>query len=155
MIEERSLCFIKPSLVSHRDDILKIIRKVTGLKVVAEKRITLTKEIISELYARLRTSPDLDHQLLFRENLRQLESQEVIVFLFEGREAISRLVKICGESTSPQICDKFSIRWHYCNNSQPIRCGKYRYWPNGIHRSKRIEEVTRDIQIFFPEFSNS
>lgn len=147
---ERSIYFLKPEF-ADKGGVVKVRIKNAGLEIVEERKIVLTRQMLTTLYRRL--TLDEEHRPLWEEILRQLLGKEVTVGLVQGPCAVKKLYDLCGDSTKPNKCSPFSLRFQFAGRATPIQCGRYQYWANGIHRSKTHDEVKRDIKLFFAEMA--
>ncbi|MES2087882.1 MAG: nucleoside-diphosphate kinase [Patescibacteria group bacterium] len=147
---QRSTFFIKPEAERFSKQILGLI-EASGLRIVRRDRFRLTEKVLRTLYHRL--TLDEEHRLIWEQTQQQLIGQEVVMGIVEGEGAIDRLFFLCGESTVPSKCNSKSIRFYFADaiKLQPVSCGKYFYWANGIHRAKTPDEVKRDLGLFFPD----
>jgi len=132
-MEEYSLGIIKPDGMENAQEILSIIER-NGLKIVAIKRMRLTKEMAEIIYKESR------ERSYFESLINFMTSNECLVFLVKGKNAISKLNKIVG-ATDPKKAKVGTIRKRFGKDIQR----------NAIHSSKDKEHFEKERQILFPE----
>ena len=130
---ERTLSIIKPDAT---------LRNITGkvnamiedasLKIVAQKRIRLTKEQAEEFY-------DVHKDKVFFPNLVEfMTSGPVVVQVLEADNAVELYRKIMG-ATNPAVAEEGTIRKTYALSIDK----------NTVHGSDSLENAKREIEFFF------
>ncbi len=135
MAIERTLSIIKPD-ATRRNITGKIIAKLeeAGLRVVAQKRIHLTKEQAGRFYAVHRERPFYDELCTF------MASAPVVVQVLEGENAIARNREVMG-ATDPAEAAEGTIRKEFA-----LSKGE-----NSVHGSDSPESAAQEIAFFFSE----
>jgi len=130
---ERTLSIVKPDGV-EKNVIGEIISRFekNGLKVVALKRIKLTKSDAEGFYAVHKERP-------FFGSLTDFMSRgPVVVLVLEGENAISKNREIMG-ATNPEEADEGTIRKDFATNIEE----------NTVHGSDSPESADTEIKYFF------
>lgn len=132
-MSERTLVILKPGAL-ERGLVGKILETIEqkGFCVVGLKILKLTRVQASELYKMHTKKP------FFKELIQHITSGPVIVMIIEGFTAIEAMRKISG-ATNPLDAEIGSIRSKY-----GLTITK-----NVIHNAESLENVTREIDIFF------
>ncbi len=137
-----SAFLLKPEAVSHFQAIQKILEE-NGLKIVCFRKLRLSKKLEQGLY------PNLSREVQ-RINERYLIGRIGIAGLVRGRNAIEKLVKICGEATDPMQCKEGTIRHLFGRKTKILLHSKGRlYKLNAIHRARTEKEVKQFKKLFF------
>ncbi|GAB4517589.1 MAG: nucleoside-diphosphate kinase [Amphiplicatus sp.] len=133
MALERTLSIIKPD-ATRRNITGKIIAKLEegGLRVVAQKRIRLTREQAEGFYAVHRERP------FFGELVAFMSSGPVVVQVLEGENAIARNREIMG-ATNPKEAAPGTIRAEFAES----------IGENSVHGSDGPETAKEEIAYFF------
>jgi len=135
MAKERTLSIIKPD--ATRRNITGAINSVfekNGLRIVAQKRIRLTKEQAEAFYIVHKDRP-------FYESLvRFMTSGPVVVQVLEGEDAIAQNRKVMG-ATNPAAAEEGTIRKEFAESVEA----------NSVHGSDSPENAVREINFFFSE----
>jgi nucleoside-diphosphate kinase len=133
MALERTLSIIKPD-AARRNITGKIIAKLEegGLRVVAQKRIRLTREQAEGFYAVHRERP------FFGELVAFMSSGPVVVQVLEGENAIARNREIMG-ATNPKEAAPGTIRAEFAES----------IGENSVHGSDGPETAKEEIAYFF------
>jgi len=135
MNSQRTFIMLKPSAVSRGlvgEIISRFERK--GLRILQLKVVKMKRELVEELYRIHFGKP-------FYENLvTSLTGKTVIVFVAEGREAISVARKLIG-STDPVKAEPGTIRGDFGLDLTD----------NIIHASDSLESYEREYKIFFTD----
>ena len=168
---ERTLVLIKPEGVKRgiSGAILKKFEQA-GLKIVAIKMLTTTKEQLERHYTddpawleevgnksiksyeergvKLKeTAPEIGKRV--RKGLMDaLASGPVIAFVLEGNEAVAATRKLVG-ATSPAKADPSSIRGKYSTDSYALADQKGRPVRTIVHASDSPETASKEIAIWF------
>ena len=135
MATERTLSIIKPD-ATRRNLTGAIVAKLeeAGLRVVAQKRIRLTKEQAEAFYAVHRERP------FFGELTEFMASAPVVVQVLEGEEAIMRNREVMG-ATNPADATEGTIRATYAES----------VGENAVHGSDAPETAAQEIAFFFSD----
>ncbi len=135
MALQRTLSIIKPD--ATRRNLTGTINskfETAGLKIVAQKKIHLTKKQAEGFYAVHKGRPFFDELCVF------MSSHPIIVQVFEGEDAISKNRKIMG-ATNPEEADSGTIRKEFA-----LSLGE-----NSVHGSDAEETAKEEISYFFSE----
>lgn len=132
---ERTLSIIKPD-ATRRNITGSIIAALEsgGLRVVAQKRLRLTRKQAEEFYEMHRERPFFAHLVEF------MTSGPVVVQVLEGADAISRNRDIMG-ATDPSQAAAGSIR---ALHGESIEA-------NSVHGSDSAESAAREVAFFFQD----
>ena len=135
MAIERTFSIIKPD-ATKRNLTGKIIAKLeeAGLRVVASKRIRMTKEQAEGFYAEHQGKP------FFGELVGFMISEPVVVQVLEGENAILKNREVMGK-TNPAEADEGTIRKEFALSMSE----------NSVHGSDAPESAAREIQFFFSD----
>jgi len=135
MTIEKTLSILKPDAVK-RNITGKINSYIenSGLKIVAQKMMLLTKEQAELFYAIHKDRP------FFGELVEFMISGLVVVQVLVGENAVSRYRVIMG-ATDPKQADKGTIRGDLAEDISE----------NRVHGSDSIENAHREITFFFAE----
>lgn len=134
-LTERTLSIIKPD-GTRRNITGEIINQFekNGLKVVAQKKIKMTKEMAERFYAEHKERPFFESLTTF------MSSYPVVVQVLEGESAIERNREIMG-STNPSEAKVGTIRKMFGLNIQE----------NTVHGSDSVATAKREIAFFFSD----
>lgn len=134
-MEQRTLSIIKPDGV-EQNLIGKIITKFeeNGIRIVAMKRMMLTKQEASGFYAVHR------ERVFFGELIEYMTSGPVVVMVLEGPNVITRNREIMG-ATDPSKAANGTIRKEFAVSIQM----------NTVHGSDSPETAKEEIKYFFSE----
>jgi nucleoside-diphosphate kinase len=132
---ERTLSIIKPD-ATRRNLTGRINAKFEeqGLRIVAQKRIRLTREQAEAFYAVHRERPFFGGLVAF------MTSGPVVVQVLEGEGAVARNREIMG-ATDPAKAAPGTIRKEFAENIEA----------NSVHGSDSAENAAREIAFFFSE----
>ncbi|GGG25026.1 nucleoside diphosphate kinase [Caldovatus sediminis] len=132
---ERTLSIIKPD-ATRRNLTGRINAKFEeqGLRIVAQKRIRLTREQAEAFYAVHRERPFFGGLVAF------MTSGPVVVQVLEGEDAVARNREIMG-ATDPAKAAPGTIRKEFAENIEA----------NSVHGSDSAENAAREIAFFFSE----
>ncbi len=135
MAIERTLSIIKPD-ATRRNLTGAIIDRLerAGLRVVAQKRLRLSREQAESFYAVHRERPFFDSLCGF------MTSGPVVVQVLEGENAIARNREVMG-ATDPARAEPGTIRKDFAENIEA----------NSVHGSDSAETAVREIAFFFSE----
>ena len=129
----KTFSIIKPDATKRNitGSINKIIEE-NNLRIVAQKRILLTKKKAEGFYSIHKDKP------FFNELIEYMTSGPVIVQVLEGENAVLQYRKIMG-ATNPENAEKGTIRKEFAINIQE----------NSVHGSDSDENAEIEIQYFF------
>ena len=132
---EQTLSIIKPDATSRNitGQVNSIIEK-SGLKIIGQKRIKLTKETAGKFYEVHKERP------FFQDLVSFMVSGPVIVQVLQGENAVSLYRKIMG-ATNPQEAEVGTIRKEFALSIEA----------NSVHGSDSIENAEKEISFFFSE----
>ncbi|WP_457622619.1 nucleoside-diphosphate kinase [Persephonella sp.] len=133
MSVERTLMLVKPDAV-RRNLEGKIIAHVQekGFKLVALKKLKLTKEQAQQFYIVHKERPFYDELCEF------MSSGPIVAMVWEGENAISRIREIMG-ATNPEEAEEGTLRKLYGTN----------VGENAVHGSDSPESAQVEIPFFF------
>ncbi len=133
MQKQRTFSIIKPD-ATKRNLVGAICKRLedSGLRIIAQKRIKMTKEQAESFYAIHSNRP------FFRELCDFMISEPVVVQILEGTDAVIKNREVMG-ATNPAEADKGTIRKDYA-----LSLGE-----NSIHGSDSIENAKIEIEFFF------
>lgn len=103
-----------------------------GLRIVAQKRIRLTKEQAQAFYDVHRERPFYDSLVAF------MTSGPVVVQVLEGENAVLKNREVMG-ATNPEKADEGTIRREFAESMEA----------NSVHGSDSDENAAREISFFF------
>lgn len=135
MATERTLSIIKPD-ATRRNLTGKINARFeeAGLRIVAQKRLRLTREQAEQFYA------VHAERSFFPDLVNFMTSGPVVVQVLEGENAISRNREIMG-ATNPANAEPGTIRAEFAESVEA----------NSVHGSDSPENAEREIRFFFAE----
>ena len=135
MSTEKTLSIIKPDATSRNitGQVNSLIEK-SGLKIIAQKRIKLTKDIASKFYEVHKERP------FFRDLVSFMVSGPVVVQVLQGDNAVSLYRQVMG-ATNPEEAETGTIRKEFAQSIEA----------NSVHGSDSIENANREISFFFAE----
>jgi nucleoside-diphosphate kinase len=132
---QRTLSIIKPDAI-RKNIIGKIIDRLesNGLKIVAAKMITMSKQQAQQFYAIHKDRP------FFNDLVNFMSSGSVIVQVLEGVNAVEQNRKIMG-ATNPSEALAGTIRKDFADSIDH----------NAVHGSDSLDNAKIEIAFFFPE----
>ena len=132
---EQTLSIIKPDATSRNitGQVNSIIEK-SGLKIIGQKRIKLTKETAGKFYEVHKERP------FFQDLVSFMVSGPVIVQVLQGENAVALYRKVMG-ATNPQEAEAGTIRKEFALSIEA----------NSVHGSDSIENAKKEISFFFAE----
>ena len=132
---EQTLSIIKPDATSRNitGQVNSIIEK-SGLKIIGQKRIKLTKETAGKFYEVHKERP------FFQDLVSFMVSGPVIVQVLQGENAVALYRKVMG-ATNPQEAEAGTIRKEFALSIEA----------NSVHGSDSIENAKKEIAFFFSE----
>ena len=135
MALERTFSIIKPD-ATKRNITGKIIAKFedAGLRVVAQRRVHLSREQAEAFYGVHRERPFFNDLVAF------MTSGPVVVQVLEGEDAIARNREIMG-ATNPADAAEGTIRKEFAESIEA----------NSVHGSDAPETAAEEIAFFFKE----
>lgn len=130
---QRTLSIIKPDAVK-KNVIGKILSRFedNGLKVVAMKRMLLSKEQAGAFYAVHKERP------FFNDLVEFMTSGPVVVSVLEGENAVLKNRELMG-ATDPKKAEKGTIRADFAESIDA----------NAVHGSDSLENAKIEIDSFF------
>ncbi len=133
MATEETLSIIKPD-ATRRNLIGKIISKFEegGLRIIAQKKIKLTKQMAQDFYAVHKDRPFYNDLVDF------MISGPVVVQVLSGDSAVARNREIMG-ATNPDEAEEGTIRREFAESLEA----------NSVHGSDSIENAKIEIEFFF------
>jgi nucleoside-diphosphate kinase len=135
MALERTFSIIKPD-ATRRNITGKIIDRIesSGLRVIASKRVHLTREQAEGFYAVHRERP------FFGELVDFMISGPVIVQVLEGENAIAKYREVMG-ATNPANAEPGTIRKDFAESIEA----------NSVHGSDGADTAPNEIKYFFED----
>ena len=130
---ERTFSIIKPDATKRNiTGKINAIIEENGLKIIAQKRIQLTKEIAEKFYSIHSDKP------FFNDLVEYMTSEPVIVQILEGENAIHKYREVMG-ATNPENAEEGTIRKLFALNVQE----------NSVHGSDSVDNAKNEINFFF------
>ena len=135
MSKEQTLSIIKPDATSRNvtGQINSLIEK-SGLSIIGQKRIKLTKETAGKFYEVHKDRP------FFQDLVSFMVSGPVIVQVLQGNNAVALYRKVMG-ATNPKEAEVGTIRKEFALSIEA----------NSVHGSDSIENAKKEISFFFSE----
>ncbi len=135
MAIEKTLSIIKPDAVK-KNLIGKIYSRFedSGLKIVAAKMLSLSKEDAEQFYKIHSDKP------FFKNLVQFMISGPIMVQILMGENAVKNYRELMG-ATDPSKAEKGSIRYDFADSIDA----------NAVHGSDAIETAKKEIDFFFPE----
>lgn len=135
MAQERTLSILKPD-VTARNLTGKVNAKFEekGLRIVAQKRIRLSRRQAGDFYAVHKERP------FFNELVEYMVSGPVVVQVLEGAEAVAKNREIMG-ATDPGKAQAGTIRKEFGESIER----------NSVHGSDSLENAGKEIRFFFSD----
>ena len=133
MAVSRTLSIIKPDATDRNlTGLINAKLEGAGLRIVAQRRIRMTREQAGEFYAVHRERPFYDELCTF------MSSGPVVVQVLEGEDAVARNRRVMG-TTNPEQADEGTIRKEFA-----LSIGE-----NSVHGSDSDENARGEIAFFF------
>jgi nucleoside-diphosphate kinase len=133
MAIERTFSIIKPDATARNlTGAVNAVIEKAGLRIVAQKRLRMTREQAETFYAVHRERP------FFRELVEFMISGPVVVQVLEGENAIARYRDIMG-ATNPANAAEGTIRKLYARS----------VGENSVHGSDAADTAEKEIAQFF------
>lgn len=133
MATERTFSIIKPD--ATRRNLTGAVTKMleeAGLRVVASKRLHMTRQQAEGFYAVHKERP------FFNDLVRFMTSGPVVVQVLEGENAVLKNREVMG-ATNPDQADPGTIRKNYAESIEA----------NSVHGSDSAENAAIEIDFFF------
>ncbi len=135
MTIERTFSMIKPDATArHLTGAINAKIEEAGLRIIAQKRIRMTKEQAEGFYAEHKGKPFFDGLVAF------MSSGPTVVQVLEGENAITHYRAIMGK-TDPAEADEGTIRALFAESK-----GR-----NSVHGSDSPESAAREISYWFSQ----
>lgn len=135
MAVERTFSILKPDATGRNlTGAINAIIEKSGLRIVAQKRLRISREQAEKFYAVHRERP------FFRELVEFMISGPVVVQVLEGENAIARYREVMG-ATDPAKAAEGTIRKIHAKS----------IGENSVHGSDAPETAVREIAQFFSE----
>ena len=130
---EKTLSIIKPDATTRNltGQVNSIIEK-SGLKIIAQKRIKLTKDIASKFYEVHKDRP------FFQDLVSFMTSGPVVVQVLQGDNAVAMYRQVMG-ATNPEEAEAGTIRKQFALSIEA----------NSVHGSDSLENAQIEISFFF------
>ena len=130
---ERTVSIIKPDATTRNiTGKVNAMIEDAGLKIVAQKRILLSKEQAEEFYG------EHKGKVFFPNLVEIMTSAPVVVQVLEAEDAVARYRKIMG-ATNPAVAEEGTIRKTFALSIDR----------NTVHGSDSLESAEREISFFF------
>ena len=135
MSTEKTLSIIKPDATARNitGKINYMIEK-SGLNIIAQKRIKLSKEVASRFYEVHKERP------FFQDLVSFMVSGPVVVQVLQGENAVALYRRVMG-ATNPDEAEKGTIRKEFALSIEA----------NSVHGSDSIDNAKKEISFFFSE----
>ena len=132
---EQTLSIIKPD-ATKRNLTGKIISKLedSGLKIIAQKRILLSKTQAEDFYKVHQERP------FYNDLVKFMISGPVVVQVLEGENAVSKNREVMG-ATNPEEAEDGTIRKEFAESLEA----------NSVHGSDSLENAKIEISFFFSQ----
>ena len=135
MAVTRTFSMIKPDATARNlTGRINAMLEEAGLRIVAQKRIQMTKAQAEKFYEVHRERPFYDELTTF------MASAPVVVQVLEGEDAVARNREVMG-ATNPSEAAEGTIRKEFA-----LSIGE-----NSVHGSDSDENAATEIAFFFPE----
>lgn len=133
---QRTLSIIKPKSVQNKDaGNINAMIEASGLKIVAQKMISISKEQAQKFYIVHKEMPFYD------ELCTVMSSGPIIVQVLQGDSDVVNKYRTLMGATDPKKADKGTIRDKYGESLTY----------NAVHGSDSDENAAREISFFFSE----
>lgn len=130
---ERTLSIIKPDATDRNlTGAINAIIEQNGLRIIAQKRIKMSKEQAEQFYAVHKSRP------FFQSLVDSMIGSPVVVQVLEGKDAVAKYRKIMG-ATDPKQAEEGTIRKLYAKDIEA----------NSVHGSDSLENSAIEINFFF------
>ena len=132
---DKTFSIIKPDATKRNitGSINKVIEE-NGLRIIAQKRIKLTKDQAENFYSVHKEKP------FFEDLIEYMTSEPVIVQILSGENCVEKYRSIMG-ATNPDNAENGTIRKLFALNSQE----------NSVHGSDSADNAKIEIDFFFKQ----
>jgi nucleoside-diphosphate kinase len=135
MATERTLSILKPDATERSlTGKINAIFEEKGLRIIAQKRMHLSRRQAGEFYAVHKERP------FFGELVEYMVSGPVVVQVLEGENAVARHREIMG-ATNPANAAEGTIRKMFAESIER----------NSVHGSDSLENAANEIRFFFSD----
>jgi nucleoside-diphosphate kinase len=135
MARERTFSILKPDATERNlTGAINAIIEKAGLRIVAQKRVRITKQQAEQFYAVHKERP------FFGELVEFMTSGPVVVQVLEGENAIAKYREVMG-ATDPAKAAEGTIRKVHAKS----------IGENSVHGSDAADTATKEIAQFFSE----
>lgn len=135
MALQRTFSIIKPDATARNiTGKINAMIEDAGLRIIAQKRIHMTKEQAEGFYAVHKERP------FFADLVNFMISGPVVVQVLEGEDAIANYRKVMG-ATNPEQADEGTIRKTFAESIEA----------NSVHGSDAPETAAEEIKFFFKD----
>ncbi|MCG8442494.1 MAG: nucleoside-diphosphate kinase [Caulobacterales bacterium] len=135
MVVERTLSIIKPDATERNlTGKINAMLEGAGLRIVAQKRVRLTREQAEGFYAEHKERPFYGDLVAF------MTRGPVVLQVLEGEDAIARNRAAMG-ATNPENADPGTIRKEFARNIEE----------NSVHGSDSPTSAAREVAFFFTD----
>ena len=132
---ERTFSILKPDATRRNlTGAINAVIEEAGLRIVAQRRIRMTKAQAEQFYAVHAARP------FYGELVEQMTGGPVVVQVLEGENAIAKYREVMG-ATNPANADEGTIRKRFA-----LSVGE-----NSVHGSDAPETAATEIPQFFPD----
>ena len=133
MATERTFSIIKPDATRRNlTGAITAMLEEAGLRVIASRRIRMTRDQAEGFYAVHRERP------FFNDLVRFMTSGPVVVQVLEGEDAVAKNREVMG-ATNPAQADEGTIRKTHAESIEA----------NSVHGSDSLENAQIEIDFFF------
>jgi nucleoside-diphosphate kinase len=133
MAVERTFSIIKPDATARNlTGAINAIIEKSGLRIIAQKRVRITREQAEAFYAVHRERP------FFRELVEFMISGPVVVQVLEGEGAIAKYREIMGATDPAKAADGTIRKLHARSIGE-----------NSVHGSDAVDTAAKEIAQFF------
>lgn len=141
---EYSLFMIKPCAYLQKDEILKILNE--NLNVLFTRDVVLDKKFLAKLYK------SEENEVYKKINEDYLNEKKACIGIVGGENAISDLIRVCGNKPLGRDCEKNTIRYKYAPKNDILHLKNDEvFYVNAIHKSSP-EEAVDQVTVFIKEF---
>ncbi|CAL7963635.1 nucleoside-diphosphate kinase [Alphaproteobacteria bacterium] len=133
---ERTLSIIKPDATKRNiTGLISAEFEAAGLRIVAQKKVWLTRKQAEDFYAVHRERP------FYRSLAESMISGPIMVQVLEGENAVVKSRDVIG-ATNPVDAAPGTIRKKYAESIEA----------NSVHGSDSVESAKKEIAFFFSDF---
>ena len=135
MSNQKTLSIIKPDAVkAGHANAINLMIKNSGLKILKEKELQLSKEEAQQFYAIHSDKP------FYNELCEFMTSGPIIAQMLEGVNAVELYRKVIG-ATDPDEADENTIRKRFATSIQE----------NAVHGSDNEDNALKELNFFFKD----